>query len=217
MLDEMLGHELLESGNPTVGLAAHSGQIDIRITAKADTEAQADAMIADFVQRIRARVGRYIYGVDDQKIEQVLVDLCRQQGITLAILEVGIAPVINEAIGSIAGGDAVIRHHARYESPEALRTALALTQPDLRGLSAEAIRAVVGASHADAGIAIIAHPEVDEAPDAHEGAAVAVFTRSKTAVRVYGFGGKSEMAKQFVTSWSLSMLWRILKEQTTHE
>ncbi len=35
-LDELIGKELLEAANPTVGLAAHSGQIDVRITAKAE-------------------------------------------------------------------------------------------------------------------------------------------------------------------------------------
>jgi len=39
--------DLEESTNPTIGLAAHPGQSDIRITAKADSEAEADALIAE--------------------------------------------------------------------------------------------------------------------------------------------------------------------------
>jgi nicotinamide-nucleotide amidase len=45
-IDELIGDlELLS--NPTVGLAAHTGIVDIRIAAKAGTEAEADRMIAD--------------------------------------------------------------------------------------------------------------------------------------------------------------------------
>ncbi|MDX2078656.1 MAG: molybdopterin-binding protein [bacterium] len=213
LLDEMLGHDLLKASNPTVGLAAHSGQIDVRITAKADTEAEADVMIADFADKIMTRVGRYIYGVNDQKIEQVLIDLCQQHNIKLAIVEAGIAPVVSDAIRKIATSDSVVVNHAHYDSPDALRGALSLNTASLRGLSTDAIKAFVASSHADAGIAIIANPDIDEASDTNEGAAVAVFTSSKTAERVYGFGGKSDMAKQFVTTWSLSMLWRMLKDQ----
>ena len=42
LLDSQIGNELLQANNPTVGLAAHTGQVDIRITAKADSETQAD-------------------------------------------------------------------------------------------------------------------------------------------------------------------------------
>ena len=45
-LDDAIGTTLLEASNPTVGLAAHSGQIDVRIAAKAETTDQADTLIA---------------------------------------------------------------------------------------------------------------------------------------------------------------------------
>ena len=43
--------------NPTVGLAAHSGQVDIRITAKADSIQQADEMIRPVEDELRRRNG----------------------------------------------------------------------------------------------------------------------------------------------------------------
>lgn len=213
MLDEMLGHDLLSASNPTVGLAAHSGQIDIRITAKADTAQQADAMIADVVQQIMAKVGRYIYGVNDEKIEHAVIDLCAKHRLKLALIEVGIAPVISEALQKVANHDAVIGYHVQQLSPNHLAHMLSLDGTSLRQLASSAIKQVVTSSQADVGIAVVAYPDVDEAPDANEGAAVAVYTPAKIAERVYGFGGKSEIARQFVTTWSLAMLWRMLKEQ----
>ena len=45
-IDDRIG-DLEQLSNPTVGLAAHAGQVDIRITAKADTEEIADALIQE--------------------------------------------------------------------------------------------------------------------------------------------------------------------------
>ena len=52
-IDERIDAQM-RSANPTVGLAAHSGIVDIRITARAVDEAAADAMIADMEAQVRA-------------------------------------------------------------------------------------------------------------------------------------------------------------------
>ena len=45
-IDDLIG-DLEMLSNPTVGLAAHSGQVDVRITTKANSEEKADEMIAE--------------------------------------------------------------------------------------------------------------------------------------------------------------------------
>ena len=50
--------------NPTVGLAAHTGIVDIRIAAKAESEAEADRMILEVETTIRDRLGSAVYGAD---------------------------------------------------------------------------------------------------------------------------------------------------------
>ena len=45
MIDDQIG-DLETLANPTVGLTAHSGVVDIRIAAKAESESEADGMIA---------------------------------------------------------------------------------------------------------------------------------------------------------------------------
>ncbi|MCL4253133.1 MAG: competence/damage-inducible protein A, partial [Anaerolineae bacterium] len=181
MLDEMIGHELLSASNPTVGLAAHSGQIDIRITAKADTTDQADSMIHAVVDQIMAKVGRYIYGVNDEKIEQALLDLCFKHGIKLAVIEAGIAPIVSDTLRKIDQYDTVLVQSNHHLTPESLKNALSLSATDLREMASEAIKQVVTASSAHVGIAIVANPDVDEASDAQTGAVVAVYTPAKSA------------------------------------
>jgi nicotinamide-nucleotide amidase len=87
-IDEWISDlELLS--NPTVGLAAHTGQVDIRITAKADTSDQANQMIADLEAKIRQRVGEAIYGTDQDTLVGVILQMANQKNITFTLVDCG--------------------------------------------------------------------------------------------------------------------------------
>lgn len=85
-LDEKIA-DLETLSNPTVGLAAHTGVVDIRITAKARNEAQALAMIAEIEAQVRERLGIIVFGVDDDRLERVVLDLLARRGLTITIIE----------------------------------------------------------------------------------------------------------------------------------
>jgi len=76
--------------NPTVGLAAHTGIVDIRIAAKASTLAEADRMIAEVESKIRARLGEVIFGADDDTLEDAALRAASSQGWNLVALESGL-------------------------------------------------------------------------------------------------------------------------------
>jgi len=61
-----------ESKNPTVAPYAKDGEAILRITAKAATEAEARAMIAPVEEEIRNRIGEYIYGTDEDTLQDVI-------------------------------------------------------------------------------------------------------------------------------------------------
>ena len=69
-VDEQIG-EFERLANPTVGLAAHAGMVDIRITVKAGNENEADRLIAEVETAIRARLGNVIFGVDEDTLEKI--------------------------------------------------------------------------------------------------------------------------------------------------
>src|SRR5512139_55408 len=56
MIDEKIA-DLETLSNPTVGLAAHTGVVDVRITAKGESEAAAEHLIAEVEQDVRQRLG----------------------------------------------------------------------------------------------------------------------------------------------------------------
>ena len=86
-IDEKIGDlELL--ANPTVGLAAHYGMVDIRITAKAESDKKADELIAEVEKTIRKTLGRVVYGADAETLEDVVLGTLVKKGLTLAVIEI---------------------------------------------------------------------------------------------------------------------------------
>lgn len=83
-VDEWIG-DLETSSNPTVGLLAHPGVVDIRITAKAASQAAAEEMIADMAQKVRERVGVAIYGQDTDTLESIVAGMIAQNRLALLI------------------------------------------------------------------------------------------------------------------------------------
>lgn len=71
-IDEQIGDLELFS-NPTVGLLAHPGQVDIRIAAKANSYDEAVCMIQPVTEIIQKRLGNSIYGIDSDTLESVVL------------------------------------------------------------------------------------------------------------------------------------------------
>jgi nicotinamide-nucleotide amidase len=90
IIDEWIG-DLEVNPNPTVGLLAHPGQVDIRITAKADSLTEADRMIAEMEARVRDRVPEGLFGVDHETLEETLLQSLRDKDYSTAFIECGLA------------------------------------------------------------------------------------------------------------------------------
>ena len=88
-IDELIG-DLETLSNPTVGLAAHTGVVDIRIAAKAKSEAEADAMIAEVEKQARERLGDHIFGADEDRLEDAALNAVAKRGWTLTAIESGL-------------------------------------------------------------------------------------------------------------------------------
>lgn len=101
-IDDIIG-DLERLSNPTVGLLAHAGQVDIRITAKAESEAEADDMIRPIEDDVRRRLGLWVYGVDGETLAQVALSRLVKQGWTLAVVEAGLGGDLTGRLSAEAG------------------------------------------------------------------------------------------------------------------
>jgi nicotinamide-nucleotide amidase len=80
--------ELDQTGNPTLAFQASGIEgIKVRITAKAESDATALAILADEEARLRLLMDPYIFGIDEQTMETVVLERLRQARQSLAIAE----------------------------------------------------------------------------------------------------------------------------------
>lgn len=96
--------EFEESSNPTVGLAAHPGAVDIRISAKAEHEDEALKMLDDMEIQLRQRVGDIIFGIDKTTIEETIVKMLADQKLSIAIVETNTGGFITHMLTHVPGG-----------------------------------------------------------------------------------------------------------------
>lgn len=214
-LDELLGGDLLEASNPTIGLAAHSGQIDVRITAKAPTEIEADAMIAEAEALVMDRAGRYIFGADGDRLEQKLVELLTALDGRLAVVQAGIGDALTRALRAVPDAEATLAAAEVHTGPQAVQAAYDIEgELPLRELGRALAQRVQEQTGALVSIVVLSNPDLDESADIAEGTVIVVSGPSQTQERAYGFGGLSDVARAWGTTWSLSMAWRMLREMT---
>jgi nicotinamide-nucleotide amidase len=193
--------DLEVSSNPTVGLSAHPGQTDVRIVAKAPTQAEAEALVAEFEATVRERLGAAIYATGDATLEAVIAELLEQKGATLAVAE---TMTNGDLTRRLSAHPQVFCGSAVAVDGNALARLLSLpeggyaAEPGAVAL-AEGIRRAWQATY---GLAITS--------DESERAWVAIATDRGTDTRRLRFQGRDLRARVWTTTLSLEFLRRSL-------
>lgn len=89
--------------NPTVATYAGGGECQVRVTAQADTSAEADALIESVVSVLCQRLGALVYGFDGDTLEEATGRLFAEAGLTLACAESCTGGLISAAVTSVPG------------------------------------------------------------------------------------------------------------------
>jgi hypothetical protein len=99
-IDEHIG-DLETLSNPTVGLAAHNGVVDIRLAAKGENEDQADRMIAEVEHDIRQRLGNVIFGADEDTLASVTISAVQGHRWALVCVELGLSESMQRSLPNL--------------------------------------------------------------------------------------------------------------------
>ena len=99
--------DLLEQSNPTVAPYAGAGEVTLRLTARADSEAAATALLAPLEASIRARTGTTCFGADDDDLATVVLGQLRARGQTLAVAESCTGGGLGAALAAVPGASDV--------------------------------------------------------------------------------------------------------------
>jgi nicotinamide-nucleotide amidase len=100
--------ELEAAGTPTLAFLASGWEgIKVRLTAKAPTAADAAALLDPVEARIRGILGLQVFGVDDDTMESVVLQLLRERGLTLGLAESVTGGLVAGRITNVPGASEV--------------------------------------------------------------------------------------------------------------
>ena len=86
-VDDIFAEEMNRMTNPTMAPYAKECDCLLQITAKAKSEAEAEEMIAPVMEHVMQRLGDVVYGVDVDCIEESVIKLLREKGMTFSAAE----------------------------------------------------------------------------------------------------------------------------------
>ncbi|HSR29948.1 MAG TPA: CinA family nicotinamide mononucleotide deamidase-related protein [Anaerolineae bacterium] len=196
--------DLETSSNPTVGLSAHPGQTDVRIVAKAPTQAEAEALVADFEAKIRQRLGAAVYATGDAEgptLDAVIAGLMREKNATLAVAETLTRGELSRRLSAhsdVFRGGVVATDGDALTQPLCLEGLPTSGEPGAIAL-AEGVRKSWNTS---LGLAVLA--------DEDDRAWVAVAADEGTHTRRLRFQGRDFRARVWTTTLALEFLRRLL-------
>ena len=130
-VDRVIG-DLMTTQNPTIGLAAHAGQTDVRITAKADTEVEADTLITSLETEVRQRLGVAIYGVEKETVPEVIGRLLSNKNLKLGVVDTLTGGLLARELIDAGFGDLISVNRHTIEVSAAIQNAGMASQVDAR-------------------------------------------------------------------------------------
>ena len=169
-VDDLFADEMNAMMNPSMAPYAKECDCLLQVTAKAKSEAEAEEMMAPVIRHVKERLGDYVYGMDVESIEEAVLPLLKERGLTFAAAESCTGGEIAKRITDIPGASAVfaggcvtytneVKARLLGIDRELIETNGAVSEPVAR-LMAERVRALTGA---DLGVGVtgLAGPDGD--------------------------------------------------------
>ena len=169
-VDDLFADEMNAMRNPSMAPYAKECDCLLQVTAKAGSEEEAEAMMAPVIEHVKERLGDYVYGMDVECIEEAVLPLLKERGLSFAAAESCTGGDVARRITEIPGASAVfaggcvtytneVKSRLLGIDPELIERNGAVSEPVAR-LMAERVRAVTGA---DIGLGVtgLAGPDGD--------------------------------------------------------
>ena len=98
---------LLENPNPTAAIYCKTGECEIRITARAQNDAEAQTMCRAYAKKFYDLLGDAVYDEDVAGLEETVVHTLRANGLTIATAESCTGGMIAQRLTSVSGASEV--------------------------------------------------------------------------------------------------------------
>ena len=198
-VDDRIGHLMTRAGNTTVGVLAHPGQVDVRITAKASSLDQARGYIQPVEDELRSLLGEHIFAADDETMEDTVGALLSARNLTVAVCEDLTGGMVAERLQQASLDhfvEGVIVHSQssikRLLEAGGQRADVDALLADTAGLTEALAHSIRVQSQAELGLALQSVPEGDtQTENLNRGRTyIAVATAQGVQHREYNFAGR---------------------------
>lgn len=167
--ETMVADLIAEQGNPTIAPYAKTGEVHLRITAKAENEKEAKKLLKPVIKELKNRFGINVYTTDENvTLEQAVVELLLANHLTVTTAESCTGGLLSAKLINVPGVSEVFKHgHVTY-SNKAKHKLLGVKKPSLGKYGAvsemvakEMVKGAAASSKADVAVAItgIAGPD----------------------------------------------------------
>ena len=207
--------QLEEIGNPTLAFLASGWEgIKVRLTAKGADSQQAHAVLDEWQAKVLEIVGDVVFGFDADNMESVVLNLLREQGLTLGLAESVTGGLVSGRLTSIPGASDVLRGSVVSYASEVKFDLLGVPRGPVVNEAAavamaEGARRVLGADVALSLTGVAGPAEQDGQPVGTLCIAVAIDGRSTVSTTLRMPGQRDQMRQMSVIS-SLDFLRKIL-------
>lgn len=208
--------------NPTIATYAKTGEVHLRVTARAKDEDEAKKLLKPVVKEIKSRFGDCVYSTkEDETLEMAVVRLLEKHGLTVATAESCTGGLLAGRIVNVAGASEVFREGFITYSNKAKRKILDVSKGTLKKYGAvseqtakEMATGGVFATDADACVAVtgIAGPDggTEEKPVGL--VYIATYMKDSVSVERYQFKGNRAKVREQSVVKALDLLRRSILE-----
>ena len=218
-MEHVLHEEMMTYTNPTVAPYAKRYECFCRVTAKANTAEEAEAMIAPVGELVKEKLGHVVYNTDEEGLDKLVMKLLLERGMTMSAAESCTGGLLAKRMTDFPGSSAVfaggvvsytneMKIKALGVKPETIEAHTVYSR-EVAEEMAEGVKALTG-SDLGIGITGLAGP-ADDGVNKVGTVCIGLATDKKTLSVKLQIGGKNrENVRMLATQWALDMVRRYL-------
>ena len=221
---ELLADLLCDTGTLSLTPCALTGEVSLHLSARAANEAACEARMAPLLAEVRQRLGGYLYGEDVSGLEETVLRLCREKGLTLSAAESCTGGLIAKELTDIPGASQVflggVVSYTNHVKEQVLRVPAALLErcgavsaPVARAM-AVGVRVLTGSDLA-LSVTGLAGPGGDDRGTPVGTVFTALSAPEGVFVRRLTLGGSRERIRVLSAHHAFDLLRRYLTDQMT--
>lgn len=132
-VEDMIKDMIAGQDNPTIAPYAKTGEVHLRVTARAQSEDEAKKLMKPVVKELKSRFGNHIYTTKEQDtLEQVVVDMLKKYELTLTTAESCTGGLLAARLINIPGVSEVFKSGFITYSNKAKRKLLGVNKNTLK-------------------------------------------------------------------------------------